>query len=318
MPLKLYRRGRFWWVQGTVVGRRIRRSTGLDDKKQADIVRQKIEQEATERQVYGDAAVSTFAEAVVSYIKTGGEKRFLGPLVQVIGREKLKNINQGTAETVIATVYPEASAATINRQVFTPLAAVINHAAKRDLCRPIKFERRRVKERRRPAATPDQLEAFIAHAEPRLAALAMFMAYTGRRIGECCDLTWKDVNLRKGTALMRDTKNGEDFLCHLPERLVGALKRLERKPGRVFGYPSRNHVYEPWRAACKRAGIPPLTPHEMGRHTFATWMRQYGGADLLAVKEAGGWKSLNMVMRYAKVEPSEAQKAADKLPGAKG
>ncbi len=58
-------------------------------------------------------------------------------------------------------------------------------------------------------------------------------------------------------------------------------------------------------AACRRAKISGLRIHDL-RHTFATWLVTEGKVDLVTVKELGGWKSLEMVERYA--NPSEEHK----------
>ena len=39
--------------------------------------------------------------------------------------------------------------------------------------------------------------------------------------------------------------------------------------------------------ACEVAGVEYLTPHEPGRHTFATWKRRYAGLDLKGLAMAG-------------------------------
>ena len=93
-----------------------------------------------------------------------------------------------------------------------------------------------------------------------------------------------------------------------------AIAALERKGGRVFGFAWRWSVYKPLRRACAQAKVPYLSPHEFGRHTFATWMRQHAGMDLRGLMEAGGWRDPKSVARYAHVEPGEALKAVDMLP----
>lgn len=73
-------------------------------------------------------------------------------------------------------------------------------------------------------------------------------------------------------------------------------------------------VHRPLRTACKNAGLPYLSPHKLGRHTYATWLRRYAGRDLRGLMEDGGWKSVNSVLRYMHVVPGETATAVDKLP----
>ena len=48
------------------------------------------------------------------------------------------------------------------------------------------------------------------------------------------------------------------------------------------------------------------------RHTFASWLA-LNGTPLLAIKELGGWQSLDMVERYAHLVPDQKREAIQKL-----
>lgn len=48
------------------------------------------------------------------------------------------------------------------------------------------------------------------------------------------------------------------------------------------------------------------------RHTFASRLAM-AGADLLTIKEVGGWKTLSMVQRYAHLTPSRLHEAVERL-----
>jgi integrase len=61
----------------------------------------------------------------------------------------------------------------------------------------------------------------------------------------------------------------------------------------------------------KRAGITATGRfrfHDL-RHTFATWIIQNGG-DRYQLKELGGWKSHEMVARYAKMSTQQMAKTS--------
>lgn len=301
---------RNWSAYGSILGKRFpERSTKTHDKRAAEAIKVQWEAERTKRYLSGGKAAMSFAEAATIYIKAGHESRFLGPLVDYFGVTRIDRIDQAEAKNASIDLYPNGSKATRNRQVFTPLSAVLKFAGQN-----VAFTRPKVVTAERPAATPEQVAAFVAAADRHLGALAIFMAYTGRRISECCRLTWDDVDLESREALIRQTKNGEPFTAYLPDSAFLALANLPGREGKVFGFKSRHYVYVSWRKACKDAKIPYLRPHEMGRHTFATWLRRYSGQDLKAIMEAGGWKSVASVIRYIKVSKEEVQKAADDLP----
>jgi integrase len=65
--------------------------------------------------------------------------------------------------------------------------------------------------------------------------------------------------------------------------------------------------------ACKRAGVIDFTPHGC-RHTWATW-HYAANRDLTALQKLGGWKSVQMVFRYAHVNVGELSHTIDRLPG---
>ncbi len=64
-------------------------------------------------------------------------------------------------------------------------------------------------------------------------------------------------------------------------------------------------------AAVKRAGIHDLHLHDL-RHTWASRLAM-AGADLLTIKELGGWKTLIMVQRYAHLSPDHKRQALERL-----
>jgi site-specific recombinase XerD len=74
------------------------------------------------------------------------------------------------------------------------------------------------------------------------------------------------------------------------------LDKLGDVPGDtlLFPFKSRWGLAQMVRRARKRAGLPYYRPHAIGRHAFATRLLS-GGASLLDVQKAGGWKSARMV-----------------------
>src|SRR6516225_2240444 len=139
MSLRLVRRPKSpnWVVRGTIRGVRIEESTGTDNKKIADEIRAKREAEILAQSVYGRRATATFAEAALSYLENGGRKRFLDKPIRYFRTTPLAKIDQDAIDVGARKVYPNASGATRNRQFYTPVSAVIKHAA----CSHIVMER---------------------------------------------------------------------------------------------------------------------------------------------------------------------------------
>jgi site-specific recombinase XerD len=86
------------------------------------------------------------------------------------------------------------------------------------------------------------------------------------------------------------------------ERLLG------RKRNKTKKYKSFTTAFE---SACERANLPDVTPLVL-RHTFASRLVMKG-VDLRTVQELGGWKSLNMVQRYAHLSQDHKRRAVELL-----
>ena len=100
MPIRVYDRpGRdALYLRGTIRGQHVFESTGTSDPAVAEEIRIKREAEILHRSVHGAEATARFAEAAMRYMEAGGERRYLGPLIQYFGKMKLVAINQDSIE----------------------------------------------------------------------------------------------------------------------------------------------------------------------------------------------------------------------------
>lgn len=194
------------------------------------------------------------------------------------------------------------SPATRNRQVITPVQAVINHCYDLGLCDPIKIKRfPNLSKPKRVAVNDDWIYPFMEAAKepfPHLPALALFMYQSATRIGNALDVLWGDVNLYEKTVLLRKTKTGGEHEVHLTDECMILIANLPRSPDtkRVFYYKSRSSIYTPWHETCDLAGIPYVPPHQSGRHSFATKMIVEHGIDVATVAKIGGWSNPTILL----------------------
>jgi integrase len=315
MPLKLKRRpGRpHWYIHGTVRGIALRESTGVADRKAAEAIRARREWEIIQRSVFGREATATFLGAAVSYLEAGGEKLYLKPIIARIGAQPLAKIDQTLIEQTARALYPEASPSTLNRQAFTPIAAVLNHAAKRGLCARRIIERPPQPKGRVRWITFEEAERLLDACAEHLRPLVMFLLGTGARLSEALYLDWRELDLAEAHVTFLETKNGEARGVPLHARLVHALRALRHRHGSVFrtntcrAYAEKEsgggQIKTAFKGACRRAGIADFSPHDC-RHTWATW-HYAANRDLIALMKLGGWKSERMVLRYAHVNVSQ-------------
>lgn len=66
-----------------------------------------------------------------------------------------------------------------------------------------------------------------------------------------------------------------------------------------------------WANALERASIENFRWHDL-RHTWASWLVQQG-TPLAALKEMGGWETLEMVQRYAHLAPEHLSQHAQSI-----
>jgi len=71
-----------------------------------------------------------------------------------------------------------------------------------------------------------------------------------------------------------------------------------------------------WHKALKRAGLTDLRFHDL-RHSWASWHRQ-AGTSCDELKDLGGWKSRQMVDRYAKYSTEYLAIAAARIENGRG
>ena len=108
-------------------------------------------------------------------------------------------------------------------------------------------------------------------------------------------------------------KGKEDIHVSLSQLSVELLQRqLGKHQEFVFTYagkPVGQVNTKAWRSALKRAGIENFRWHDL-RHTWASWLVQ-NGTPMYDLQEMGGWKSAEMVRRYAHLAPAHMAKHAE-------
>ena len=243
MPLKLIppRKGKtpYWSVRGTYLGRYVDRSTKTVKRALARQVLDKWQREL-ERGEFAVAGEATFLTASVAYMKGGGDRRPIKRLLEYFGEKPLGLIDQAAIEEASTALFPTHSSATRNREVFTPVSAILKHAGREFKVKRPKGSRGRVVTR---WLWPEQaFRIFEAARQLNLefSILLQLLCYCGPRLGEGLSIRCDDVRLSESFAYIGHTKNGEPRPIFLPPNLVAALANHPRglnRPGeRVFRF----------------------------------------------------------------------------------
>jgi integrase len=271
MSLRLSRRGKIFYVRGTVRGQTVFETTGTSDRARAEAFRAKREGQLWDRSVFGERATVPFVEAAIAYIearKPGtGDTRRVERLAEHFRGVNLRQIDQNAVDRAIKVLCSaKAKPGTHLRSVIIPLTAVLIFAAKRGWCERPTFDRPRQPKGRTVWLTPANAIRLRDAASEHLRPLIVFLLCTGARVAEALDLTWDDVDLARRTCALRETKNGKDRIVHLPPAAVAAIANLEGRKGAVFrrpdGEPYTDREREEggqfksaWKTACRRAGL---------------------------------------------------------------
>jgi len=145
-----------------------------------------------------------------------------------------------------------------------------------------------------------------------LLPMVLFALETAMRKGEILNLTWKNVELKKTTATLLDTKNGECRTVPLSSKAISILKSLPRSPGgRVFAT-TGNAIKLAFIRTCKRAKsidgkknepIEDLRFHDL-RHEATSRLFEKG-LSTEQVKRITGHKTYAMLGRYTHLRVGE-------------
>jgi integrase len=313
-----------WQITGTLRGIRVRETTGTADKEEAQ--RYCLRRQREILAGTAEAKRRTVADAIEAYIDNGGEDRYFLKIIDVMGDMPLDEITQEVIDRCSREAYGKYKRgkkgktychkpSTIKRQFYDPLASAMHYAAEIGWTPYQRIKKKKVVMPPPVWAEPEWFSGLWKSCDDSLKALTMFLSLTGCRISECLSLDWKHVDLDRKTAFIYMKKTKTYRTVRLPGALMACLESIKgRGEGRVFSaYKNYDQFRDALEKACKAAGVPYMSSHKIGSHTFATWMRRYAGMDSRGLVDTGRWKSQQMAERYTHTDVSEESMKADIL-----
>ncbi len=170
----------------------------------------------------------------------------------------------------------------------------------------------------------EEIAVILAHLEPGLSNMCQFWAWTGLREGELIALSWSDIDLERGVAMIARAARGARRKA--PKTAAGrrevkllppALEALQRQkpltrllhreiflnPGTGIAWGHDKPIRNRWRAALAAAGVRYRFPRQL-RHTYASWMLM-AREDPMWIARQMGHRDVSITLKvYAKYIPA--------------
>ena len=164
--------------------------------------------------------------------------------------------------------------------------------------------------------TEEEADRLMLALPEHMAPVVRYALATGCRMSEILRLDWNHVDFARRVSWLEPgtTKNGEGHGVPLNRDAILALRSVQGQHERwCFTYRGKRMgaIGSAWKRSLKRAGIEQFRFHDL-RHTWASW-HVMKGTSLQELMELGGWKSYEMVLRYAHLAPEHLSDAAARI-----
>lgn len=310
--MALFKRGKVWWMDYTVEGERVRKSTETESRRDALAIHDTAKQQCINEKKLGIKPDRLFVEAVNLFLADKANRRSVGCYEQQlgwwVGQFGDLPLRKVTQERIIKAIERKRAEGCSNGTANRYLAAL------RGALRLVQVKHRWIdsapkvffydepKGRVRWLA-PSEIARLLAALPAHLRGMARLSLATGLRQSNVKGLRWDQVDLVRRVLNFDGSvmKNGRDFSLPLSDEAVAVIREnLGQHATFVFTYQGRpitQIAHATWKRALSRAGIEDFRWHDM-RHTWATMLAQ-GGVPTDAIQALGAWESPAMVQRYA-------------------
>lgn len=338
MVLGLYRQkgSKIWWMNLTLDGTRIRRSTGTSDKKLAEAILAKVMTLHLEGKWFDldQARLRTLEELRDRYLKERSSRK--AKLSQVRDRGCFCHLLAFFGNCSLADItsrkineYKEHRLTHVSSQSVVKELGILRNAfnvaiKEWEWCKdnPVsRISMPKLPQGRVRHLDKKGLNDLLSASESWFRPIVLTAVYTGMRQGNILSLTWKQVDLQGRYITLEETKNGERQLIPMHEELSRVFMGLSKV--RLLGSDLVFHrdgrplkkmtVSRALKRACSIAGIEDFRFHDL-RHTFASLLIE-AGEELYTVQRLLGHKDGRMTQRYAHMKYEKLARAVSSLGG---
>ncbi len=305
----------------TPSGKRFRRTAGTSDRREAQELHDKLKHELWRQEKLGEKPKHLWDEACIRWLQENQGKKSLDSdkikirLLPELRGLLLEDISRDLIHSVVNR--KTCSGSTKNRY-FALIRAILNKCVNEWdwLDKAPKLKLHKEPKKRIRWLYPEEAQRLVNALEnlPYMQHLVIFSLATGLRQANVLNLKWEQIDLRRQVAWIYpdQAKAGKAIGVPLNQTAMQVLMDRPRVSDYVFTHSGGGKVKaisnRVWREALDKAGITDFRWHDL-RHTWASWLVQQG-TPLAALKEMGGWESVEMVQRYAHLAPEHLSQHA--------
>jgi len=319
------RKSPFWWYSFKCNGKRVRASTGLADKKQANEIYLLKRGGHILGKEKGQLPAIPLKQLLETYLKDYSKTNKLSYNIDC---SMVKTLNNFFGNQVSSEITPQVieqykshrrrtpvgdhyiSGARVNREL-----ALLKQAYNKGIdwglvmdnpVRRVKFFSEKDRGRTR-YLTQSEKERLLNACTSFLRRIVLVALKTGMRQTEILDLKWTDIDFNANQIVLKRTKSGKIRYIPIHPDVVAVLQGLPKGRKYVFFDDSESRAWHGKRrvdfeAALEQAGIRDFRFHDL-RHTFASELVMKG-ADIKTISELLGHSTTRMTERYSHLSAS--------------
>ncbi|MCP5002661.1 MAG: site-specific integrase [Planctomycetes bacterium] len=327
----LYKRGRTYYIDYRLNGKRYRESTNTTKRREAELIldcRKREIKEAKRPEIKEIQNACKLVELAHEYLKWTERQRvhvtkkiWVKQLVEAFGNLSVRDLNPRVIEQWQSVRLKFNKPSTVNR-----LTGCLKHMINKGvqwgmateetlkqvrMVKPLEENNRRLR-----FLTIEECQTLVDCCAPHLRPIVVVALHTGMRRGEVLGLKWEQVDLNHGFILLSTSKNGERREIPLDDTLIDMFSEMPHSIESIHVFTDRDGnpykgIKHSFSTALRKADIRDFRFHDL-RHTFASHLVM-GGVDLVSVKDLLGHKSLTMTLRYAHLAAGHKRRAVNTL-----
>ena len=324
--MTLFRRGNVFWAYVYVDGVRHAKSTGTNNRRQAEQIEQRFKDELNLRRegLSRLAPETTFSVLAARFLAEGQPKPYhidrLKVLLPFFGEIAIGRITKNLAIAYRKERHQEkpVTDTTVNRDL-EALRSMLFWAVDEGLIVANPLSRvRMTRERKKPRFVLSLAEEdlLLAAAAPHLRSIIIMALDTGMRRGELLAQRWEHIDFNGELLFVTHSKTPEGEAREIPltRRLSDLLRAQQQPEGLVFTYKDQpiHKINTAWKAAIRRAGIRYYRFHDL-RHAFNCRMMEAGVLQEIRKALMGHSSGEDVHSTYVHVELPVKREAIRKL-----